>query len=65
MVQDNDDQRLYIRGVRDGGWPAFDRRLWQRDYYERIVREEAALERIRAYIAANPARWIAAYGDSA
>jgi hypothetical protein len=45
----------YIRGVRDGGWAAFDRRLWQRDYYERIVRGEAALERIRAYIAANPA----------
>jgi hypothetical protein len=22
----------YIRGVRDDGWPAFDRRLWQRDY---------------------------------
>lgn len=55
----------YIRGVRDDGWPTFDRRLWQRDYYERIVRDELALERIRAYIAANPARWLAAMGDSA
>jgi putative transposase len=55
----------YIRGVRDATWPAFDRRLWQRDYYEHIVRDEAALERIRAYIAANPARWVAAHGDSA
>ena len=55
----------YIRGVRDDGWPAFDRRLWQRDYYERIVRDEPALERIRAYIAANPARWLAARGDGA
>jgi REP element-mobilizing transposase RayT len=55
----------YIRGVRDDGWPAFDRRVWQRDYYERIVRDEAALERVRAYIAANPARWLAARGDGA
>jgi REP element-mobilizing transposase RayT len=55
----------YIRGVREGDWPAFDRRLWQRDYYERIVRDEEALERIRAYIVANPARWIAAHGDLA
>ncbi len=53
----------YIRGVRNDGWPAFDRRLWQRDYYERIVRDETALERIRTYIAANPARWLAARGD--
>jgi len=55
----------YIRGVRDDGWPAFDQRLWQRDYYEHIVRDEAALERIRAYIGNNPARLIAANGDSA
>jgi putative transposase len=53
----------YMRGVRADGWPAFDRRLWQRDYYERIVRDETALARIRAYIAANPARWRAARGD--
>jgi putative transposase len=49
----------YIRGVRDEEWPPFDRRLWQRDYYEHIVRDQAALERIRAYINANPARLIA------
>jgi REP element-mobilizing transposase RayT len=55
----------YIRGVRHDGWAAFDRRLWQRDYYERIVRDEAALERIRAYILVNPARWLAAHGDKA
>jgi REP element-mobilizing transposase RayT len=53
----------YIRGVRTDGWPTFDRRLWQRDYYERIVRDDTALERIRAYIAANPARWLAEHGD--
>lgn len=31
--------------------------IWQRNYYEHIVRDERDLERIRDYIAANPARW--------
>jgi putative transposase len=31
--------------------------VWQRNYYEHIVRDEADLERIRRYIAANPSRW--------
>lgn len=33
------------------------RRLWQRNYYEHIIRNEADLNRIRHYIANNPARW--------
>ena len=31
--------------------------LWQRGYYEHVIRNEKALNRIRAYIANNPARW--------
>jgi len=31
--------------------------LWQRNYYEHIIRNEHELGRIRTYIAANPARW--------
>ncbi|MBN1437858.1 MAG: hypothetical protein JW929_00480 [Anaerolineales bacterium] len=31
--------------------------VWQRNYYEHIIRDEASLRRIREYIAANPARW--------
>jgi REP-associated tyrosine transposase len=49
----------YIRGVHEQGWPPFDRRLWQRNYYEHIIRDEAALARIRAYIENNPACWAA------
>ena len=30
---------------------------WQRGYYEHVVRNEKALDRIRAYITNNPARW--------
>lgn len=31
--------------------------VWQRDYYEHIVRDEHELSRLREYIANNPARW--------
>lgn len=31
--------------------------VWQRNYYEHIIRNEAGLTRIRSYIAANPSRW--------
>jgi REP element-mobilizing transposase RayT len=47
----------YIRGVKQQGWPPFDGRLWQRNYYEHIVRGERNLAAIREYINANPARW--------
>lgn len=31
--------------------------LWQRNYYEHIVRDEKDLQRIRQYIHDNPLRW--------
>lgn len=31
--------------------------LWQRSYYEHIVRNDTSLNRIREYIATNPLRW--------
>lgn len=47
----------YTHGVRDFNWNAFDGRLWPRSYYEHIVRDDRDLERIRSYIANNPANW--------
>ena len=47
----------YARGLREDGWPPFDGRLWQRNYYEHIVRDDHDLDRCRAYIDANPANW--------
>ena len=31
--------------------------VWQRNYYEHVIRNESALRRIRQYIANNPAGW--------
>jgi len=47
----------YIRGVKQYGWSPFPGRLWQRNYWEHIVRDEPELSRIREYIANNPVQW--------
>ena len=31
--------------------------VWQRNYYEHIIRDDGSLQRIRVYIAGNPLRW--------
>jgi putative transposase len=48
----------YRHGVRDQGWPSFPGRVWQRNYYEHIIRNEQSLDKIRAYIHGNPAAWM-------
>jgi REP element-mobilizing transposase RayT len=47
----------YIRGVKEQGWQPFPGKLWQRNYYEHIIRNERALNAIREYIYNNPANW--------
>ena len=47
----------YIRGVKQDGWEPFPGKLWQRNYYERIVRNERGLNAVRQYIQNNPVRW--------
>jgi putative transposase len=47
----------YMRGVNTLGWTPFHGQLWQRNYYEHIIRDEESLDRIRRYIIDNPARW--------
>ena len=47
----------YMRGVKRFGWTPFTGRLWQRNYYEHIIRDDQSLNRIRQYILNNPARW--------
>lgn len=49
--------RQYLRGIKESGWPPFKGKLWQRNYYERIIRDEEEWERISDYIAANPINW--------
>jgi len=47
----------YIRGVKTLRWPPFDGKLWQRNYWERIIRDEQSYQTISKYIINNPAKW--------
>ena len=47
----------YIHGVNELGWTPFDRKLWQRNYYEHIIRDDTSLQNIAYYIDNNPAHW--------
>jgi putative transposase len=45
-------------GVKTRGWAPYDTHLWQRSFYDTLIAHERQLEQTRAYILANPARWI-------
>ena len=47
----------YIAGVKQKQWPSFPGKLWQRNYYEHVVRDENELNDIRKYIMDNPKKW--------
>jgi len=43
------------RARRTGHWDRTP--LWQRNYFEHVIRDDGALARIREYIACNPLSW--------
>jgi len=44
----------YIKNIKINNWPKFNKRLWQRNYYERIIRNEKEYLMIKKYIKDNP-----------
>ena len=47
----------YIFGVKNLHWPAFNKKIWQRNFYEQIIRNLVALDNTRTYIKNNPTNW--------
>lgn len=47
----------YIHGVKKLGWRPFYGKLWQRNYYEHIIRNEKSYDAIANYINNNPVNW--------
>lgn len=47
----------YIRGVKTLNWTPFHGKLWQRNYWEHIIRNEQSLLTIAEYILNNPKSW--------
>ena len=48
---------LCARGVKLGIYKPFNKRLWQRNYYEHVIRNEKELYKINEYIMNNPYNW--------
>lgn len=46
----------YIRRVKEGVFPPLENKLWQRNYYEHILRENE-YDTVCEYIQTNPLRW--------
>jgi len=49
--------KKYIDGVKQNGWTPFPYKLWQRNYFERIIRNNNERNRIHEYIQNNPLNW--------
>jgi len=49
--------KRYTDGVKQNDWQPFPAKLWQRNYYEHIIRDEVAYLKIAEYIQTNPQRW--------
>lgn len=47
----------YIKGVKTKNWKPFNKRLWQRNYYEHVIRNEKSYIEICEYIQNNPLKW--------
>ena len=47
----------YIRGVKNKNWSRFEKRLWQKRYWDHIIRDERSYINISGYIKTNPAKW--------
>ena len=47
----------YMKGVKTSDWQPFPSKLWQRSFYDHVIRHDADLSRIREYISVNPAKW--------
>ena len=48
----------YIRGVKDGILTPFDRKLWQKSYYDHVIRNQQDYNEVWEYIENNPTKWI-------
>lgn len=47
----------YIKLVKQGTVPPFDKKVWQRSFYDHVIRNEEGYQKIWQYIDTNPAKW--------
>jgi REP element-mobilizing transposase RayT len=47
----------YIKMVKNGTLLPFNKRVWQRNYYEHVIRDDVDYERVATYTLNNPLTW--------
>ena len=47
----------YIKMVKEGILPLFEKQIWQRSFYDHVIRNENDYEEVYRYIQENPIRW--------
>lgn len=47
----------YINGVKKGLYKPFEKHIWQRSYFDHIIRNDEDLYNTRKYIEQNPPKW--------
>jgi len=47
----------YIENVKQNNWQPFEKNLWQRNYYEHIIRNDESYYKISEYVQTNPLKW--------
>jgi putative transposase len=48
----------YVHGVKEHGWKPLKGQLWQRSFYDHVIRNDEGLNRVREYISTNAQRWV-------
>ena len=51
----------YIRGVKAGFLVPFDKKLWQKSYYDNVIRNQQDYDETWQYIENNPTKWMLIY----
>ncbi len=49
--------KQYTDGVKQKGWKSYNKKLWQRSFYDHILRDNESLNNVRKYITENPLKW--------
>ncbi len=53
----------YIRSVKQGTLPPFEKKLWQKSYYDHVIRNQQDYNEVWEYIENNPLKWKLVHGQ--
>ena len=49
--------KLYIYGVKNGTYPPFNKKIWQKSFHDRVIRNYEEYQEIQQYIDENHLKW--------